>query len=132
MSRPIRILVTTLAACAGLVRLTVGMPAAPADEGRLAFNNSCRTCHSLKAGDNRLGPSLHGIIGAKAGQSAGYAYSQSLRQSGVTWDEATLERWIENPEAVIPNNNMKPYNGLADAAVRKKIVEFLKKNNDAS
>jgi len=132
MSRPIRILVTTLAACAGLGRLTVGMPAAPADDGKLAFNNSCRTCHSLKAGDNRLGPSLHGIIGAKAGQSAGYAYSQSLRQSGVTWNEATLERWIENPDAVIPNNNMKPYNGLADAAVRKKIVEFLKKNNDAS
>jgi cytochrome c len=85
-----------------------------------------------QAGDSRLGPSLHGIIGAKAGQSAGYAYSQSLRQSGVTWNEATLERWIENPEAVIPNNNMKPYTGLADAAVRKKIVEFLKKNNDAS
>jgi cytochrome c len=123
---------TTLAACAGLLRLTVGLPAAPADEGKIAFNNSCRTCHSLKAGDNRLGPSLHGIIGAKAGQSTGYAYSQSLRQSGVTWDEATLQRWIENPEAVIPNNNMKPYSGLTDAAVRKKIVEFLKTNNDAS
>ena len=130
MSRPIRIVVTTLAACASLLRLTVGMPATPADEGRVAFNNSCRTCHSLKAGDNRLGPSLHGIIGAKAGQSTGYAYSQSLRQSGVTWNEATLERWIENPEAVIPNNNMKPYSGLADAAARKKIIEFLKKNND--
>ena len=132
MSRPIRIVATTLAACAGLVRFTVGMSAAPADEDRVAFNNSCRTCHSLKAGDNRLGPSLHGIMGAKAGQSTGYAYSQSLRQSGVTWNEATLDRWIENPEAVIPNNNMKPYGGLADAAVRKKIVEFLKKNDDAS
>ena len=132
MSRPIRIVGTTLAACASLLGFTVGMPAAPADEGRVAFNNSCRTCHSLKAGDNRLGPSLHGIIGAKAGQSTGYAYSQSLRQSGVTWNEATLERWIENPEAVIPNNNMKPYSGLADAAVRKKIVDFLKKNSDAS
>ena len=132
MSRPIRIVLTTLAACAGLLGFTVEMPAAPADEGRVAFNNSCRTCHSLKADDNRLGPSLHGIIGAKAGQSTGYAYSQSLRQSGVTWNEATLERWIENPEAVIPNNNMKPYSGLADAAVRKKIVDFLKRNNDAS
>jgi cytochrome c len=132
MSRPIRIVATTLAACVGLLRFTAGLTAPPADEGRLAFNNSCRTCHSLKAGDNRLGPSLHGIIGAKAGQSAGYAYSQSLRQSGVTWNEATLERWIENPDAVIPNNNMKPYNGLADAAARKKIVDFLKKNNDAS
>jgi cytochrome c len=132
MSRPIRIIATTLAAGVGLLRFTVGMPAAPEDAGRVAFNNACRTCHSLKADDNRLGPSLHGIIGAKAGQSTGYAYSQSLRQSGVTWTEATLERWIANPEAVIPNNNMKPYSGLADAAVRKKIVDFLKKNNDAS
>jgi cytochrome c len=86
----------------------------------------------LKAGDNRLGPSLHEIIGAKAAKSTGYAYSQSLRQSGVTWDEATLERWIENPEAVVPNNNMKPYSGLSDATVRKKIIEFLKKNNNSS
>ena len=132
MSRPVRIVATIFAACAGLLRFTVGMPDAPTDEGRLAFNNSCRTCHSLKAGDNRLGPSLHGIMGAKAGQSTGYAYSQSLRQSGVTWNEATLDRWIENPEAVIPNNNMKPYSGLADAAVRKKIVDFLQRNSDAS
>jgi cytochrome c len=122
---------TTLAACTGLLRFTVGMSAAPDDAGKVAFNNSCRTCHSMKANDNRLGPSLHGIVGAKAGQSTGYAYSQSLRQSGVTWNEATLERWIENPEAVIPNNNMKPYSGLADAAARKKIIEFLQKNTDA-
>lgn len=118
-----------LAVSFGLRSLAVAMAASPADDGRLAFNNSCRTCHSLKAGDNRLGPSLHGIVGAKAAQSKGYAYSQSLRQSGLTWTEATLERWIENPEAVVPNNNMKPYNGLADAEVRKKIVEFLKKND---
>jgi cytochrome c len=50
----------------------------------------------------------------------------------VTWNEATLERWIESPEAVIPNNNMKPYSGLTDAAVRQKIVDFLKKNYNAS
>jgi len=132
MGRPIRIVTPTAAVCATLMIAAVGYSAAPADEGRVAFNNSCRTCHSLKAGDNRLGPSLHGIFGAKAGKSTGYAYSQSLRQSGVTWDEATLERWIENPEAVVPNNNMKPYSGLADATVRKKILDFLKKNNDAS
>jgi cytochrome c len=71
-------------------------------------------------------------VGAKAGQSSNYAYSQSLRQSGVTWNEATLDRWIENPEAVIPNNNMKPYSGLADAAVRKSIVNYLKMSSDGS
>jgi cytochrome c len=132
MSRPTGIVVAASAACAGLLGLTGGLPAAPADNGKLAFNNLCRTCHSLKEDDNRLGPSLHRIFGAKAGQSSGYAYSQSLRQSGVTWNEATLDRWIENPESVIPNNNMKPYNGLADAAVRKSIVNYLKMSSEGS
>ncbi len=127
VSTPTRTVSAILAVSLGL--LPIAIATTPPDEGRIAFNNSCRTCHSLKEGDNRLGPSLHGILGAKAAQSAGYAYSQSLRQSGVTWNEATLERWIENPDAVVPNNNMKPYNGLADAAVRKKIVDFLKKND---
>jgi cytochrome c len=132
MSRCIGIFLTVSAVCAGLVAFTTATPAVPADDGKIAFNNYCRTCHSLKAGDTRLGPSLHGIFGAKAGQSPGYAYSQSLRQSGVAWNEATLERWIENPEAVIPNNNMKPYNGIADAAVRKKIIDFLKRSSTES
>jgi cytochrome c len=132
MSRPTGIVVAASAACAGLLGLTGGLPAAPADNGKLAFNNLCRTCHSLKEDDNRLGPSLHRIFGAKAGQSSGYAYSQSLRQSGVTWNAATLDRWIQNPESVIPNNNMKPYNGLADAAVRKSIVNYLKMSSEGS
>jgi len=129
---PIRIVVAAFAACAGLLRLTAAMPAAPAEDGKVAFNNFCRTCHSLKEGDNRLGPSLHGIVGSKAGHASGYGYSQSVKQSGVTWDAATLERWIENPDAVIPNNNMKPYNGITDAAVRKTIVEYLRKNKGPS
>jgi len=132
MSRPTGIVVAASAACAGLLGVTGALPAAPADNGKLAFNNLCRTCHSLKEDDNRLGPSLHRIFGAKAGQSSGYAYSQSLRQSGVTWNAATLDRWIQNPESVIPNNNMKPYNGLADAAVRKSIVNYLKMSSEGS
>jgi hypothetical protein len=54
-----------------------------------------------------------------------FAVSQS-KSSGVTWDEATLDKFIENPDQVIPNNNMKPYKGIADSAVRKQIVDFLK------
>lgn len=132
MSRSIRIVVAISAASMGLLGSQAGISAPPGADGKVAFNNFCRTCHSLKAGDNRLGPSLHGVFGAKAGQSSGYGYSQSLKQSGVTWNEATLDRWIENPDSVIPNNNMKPYNGLNDAAVRKTIVEYLQKTKDAS
>jgi cytochrome c len=132
MSRSAQIVAAVCAACVGVLRFTATSPAASADDGKAAFNNFCRTCHSLKAGDNRLGPSLHGILGSKAGHSPGYGYSQSLRQSGVTWDKTTLERWIESPDTVIPNNNMKPYNGITDAAVRKRIVDFLTMSTSGS
>ena len=103
------------------------LPAVAADEGQIAFNNHCRTCHTTKEGDNRLGPSLHKILGRKAGSSSGYAaYSEGMRSSGITWDEATLDKLIANPDSVIPNNNMKPFKGVTDPAVRKKIVEYLK------
>jgi cytochrome c len=92
-----------------------------------AYNNHCRTCHSAKEGDNRLGPSLADIIGAKAGTRPGYAaYSEAMKSSGVVWDEQTLDRFIANPDEVVPNNNMKPFKGVPDPAVRKKIIESLK------
>ena len=109
--------------------LTAGaaMPIFAAESAPAAFNNHCRTCHSVKEGDNRLGPSLHNIHGAKAGSSPGYSsYSQGLKSSGITWDDVTLDQFMENPDQVIPNNNMKPYKGIADQAVRKQIVDFLK------
>ena len=106
------------------------LPSLAAESPPAAFNNHCRTCHSVKEGDNRLGPSLHNIHGAKAGSSTGYAgYSQGLKSSGVVWDDATLDKFIENPDQVVPNNNMKPYKGIADPAVRKEIVEFLRKSS---
>lgn len=101
-------------------------PILAAEAAPPSFNNHCRTCHSVREGDHRLGPSLHNIHGAKAGSSSYAAYSQGMKTAGVTWDEATLDRFIENPEQVVRNNNMKPYKGIADPAVRKQIVDYLK------
>lgn len=94
--------------------------------GQMAFNNHCRTCHSTDAGDNRLGPSLAGVVGRKAGSVDGFAYSQSLKSSGVTFDDATLDKFIAGPASVAPGNNMKPYSGIEDAKVRADIIGFLK------
>lgn len=104
---------------------TATAPAATLGGGEEAFNNACRTCHSVKPGDNRLGPSLSGIVGRKAGSEAGYNYSQSLKNSGVTFDAKTLDAFIANPDTVVAGNNMKPYTGISDAALRAKIVAFL-------
>lgn len=99
-----------------------------ATSGADVFNNNCRTCHSWKKGDNRLGPSLHGVVGRKAGAVEGFNYSAAMKQANITWDEGTLDKFIANPESVVPNNNMKPFTGISDIKTRKDIVDFLKSN----
>ena len=95
-------------------------------DGQVAFNTHCRTCHSMKEGDNRLGPSLHGIVGKKAGQVAGFSNYSGGFDATITWDEAMLDKLITNPAALASNTTMKPFSGIGDAAERAKIIEFLK------
>ncbi len=94
-------------------------------DGETAFKTACRTCHSVKEGDNRLGPNLHGIVGRKAGAAEGFAYSPAMDGS-FSWDEARLDGFIADPEKAIPGNAMKPFAGIDDAATRKAIIDFLK------
>ena len=114
--------ILSLALCSGLA----AAPALAQSDGQMAFNNSCRTCHTMKEGDNRLGPNLAGIIGRKAGSLPDYNYSSSMKQSGITWDEANLDQFIANPDQVVSGNTMKPFGGVTDPAQRKAIVDFLK------
>ena len=93
--------------------------------GQQVFNNACRTCHTTKEGDNRLGPHLHKIIGRKAGSLPNYGYSSSMKGAGFVWDKEKLERFIANPDEMVPGNSMKPYGGLASADSRAKVIGFL-------
>lgn len=95
------------------------------NEGQVEFNNNCRTCHTMEEGDNRLGPHLHGIVGRKAGSLPDYTYSSSMQASPVVWDEDSLDRFIENPEAVVSGNSMKPFAGIADPQIRAAIIDYL-------
>ena len=97
-------------------------------DGQLLFNNACRTCHTVKDGDNRLGPNLHAIIGRKSAALKGYAYSDSLAKADLVWDKATLDRFIANPEAVVRGNKMQPYGGMPSAEERAKIIAYLEQN----
>ena len=65
-------------------------------------------------------------MGRKAGSIDGFAFSSAMKSSGITWDEANLDKFIANPEAVVNGNGMKPFGGVADAGERKKIVDYLK------
>jgi cytochrome c len=104
---------------------------AEAKEAQLAFNNNCRTCHVTREGDHRLGPSLYGVVGREAGSAPGYGYSSAMADADLVWEEATLDRFIENPNAVVPGNNMKPFSGIAEADERAKIIAHLKAESDA-
>jgi cytochrome c len=93
---------------------------------QVAFNNACRTCHSPRAGDHRLGPSLGGVVGRKAGTVAGYQFSSAMQGSNIVWDEKTLDAFITNPDTVVHGNAMKPFGGVGDAKERGEIIAYLK------
>jgi glucose/arabinose dehydrogenase/cytochrome c2 len=82
--------------------------AADANAGRTFFRAQCALCHSAEAGDNggAQGPSLQGILGRKAATSSGFGYSQALKKSELTWDDATLGRFLASPTTVVPGSSM--------------------------
>jgi len=85
----------------------------------------CSICHAAEKGaPAKIGPNLYGVYGHKMGQGA-YAFSDALKTSGLTLDEATLDKWIENPRALVPGNRMS-FPGLKDAAKRAEIIAYLK------
>jgi cytochrome c len=119
------VLLSVTAAAQEKAQETMGRAAGPED-GQILFNNACRTCHTLREGDNRLGPNLNKIVGRKAGSLPGYGYSSAMKGGDFTWDEATLDRFIANPDQAVPGHNMKPYGGLASADDRNKIIAYLR------
>lgn len=72
--------------------------------GKSVFEKRCTGCHAIDA--NREGPHLRGVYGRKAGSVPGFDYSDALKNSGIVWNEDTLERWLTDTDAAVPNSNM--------------------------
>ena len=81
----------------------------------MIFNNSCRTCHTTKEGDNRLGPNLHHINRKESGLLPNFGYSSAMKGADFVWDKEKLDSFTAKPDEVVPSNSMKPYGGLASA-----------------
>ena len=88
----------------------------------------CQTCHTVAAGQNRIGPSLAGIVGNRAGAVAGYSYSAANRESGITWSAEKLFQYLENPQRVVPGTKMA-FAGIADSQRRADLIAWLATQN---
>ena len=99
--------------------------AVAAADGKPAAFAQCAACHSVEKGKMGIGPSLAGVFGTKSGEIPGYAFSEAMKSANLTWDEATLDKYLAAPAKVVPGTKMT-YAGLADPAARKAIIEYLK------
>ena len=133
MKRTERLMSKTAFALAAAAALLLGpaqgmaqmpLPAAAAPSGASLFRNQCATCHTLDASlPPRQGPTLAGVIGRRAGSVQGYHYSAGFAHADWTWDAPRIDRWITNPQAMIPGAVM-PYH-QANPATRRLIVQYL-------
>lgn len=95
-----------------------------AKRGQKVFEN-CQACHTVERGKtSEIGPSLHGVFGRKAGEGEDFRYSPAMKRSGIVWSAQTLDRFIADPQQVVPANRM-PYGGVPDAQQRADLIAYL-------
>jgi len=125
------IMTLALAACGGSnepapqeTSATVAEASPAAGQAPAAFGQ-CVSCHAVKPGLNGVGPTVFGVFGRKAASEPGYAYSEPLKAANLTWDEATLDKWLTGPLQMVPGTKMV-FPGMPDAARRKEVIDYLK------
>lgn len=105
---------------AGWAATPDGLPAGDPARGRL-FYQSCSGCHAIDEDD--VGPRHRGVVGRPAGAIAGYAYSAALKASGIVWTPANLDRWLADPQKLVPGAKM--YFSVGSAQNRADIIAYL-------
>lgn len=116
-------MIAIVAVLSGVV-LTPTAWATDAGAGKAVFQASCSICHAVQPGQNKIGPTLFGIAGRKTGSVAGYSYSPANQGASMTWDDATLDKYLEAPRTIIPGTKMT-YAGVKDATKRADLIAYL-------
>jgi cytochrome c len=83
----------------------------------------CQGCHSVDR--NRIGPMHKGLFGRQAGSVPGFAYSDAMKNSGIVWNEQTLDQFLEDPRKMVPGTKMT-YAGVKSAQERADLIAYLK------
>ncbi|WP_255592081.1 c-type cytochrome [Geminicoccus harenae] len=94
-----------------------------AADGERLFRTRCGTCHSIEPGQNRVGPSLAGVLGRAAGTLEGARYSPALRESGIVWSSETIDAYLADPRQLVPGTTMTV--GLRAPAERAAVIAYL-------
>ena len=95
-------------------------------KGKKVFRK-CVACHSLQEGKNKMGPPLNNLLGRKAGSVKGYKYSKAMKNSGVVWDEESLDKFLTKPRKFIPKTKMS-FRGIKKKSLRDDLISFFKNN----
>lgn len=120
----LRVVMAAAALCAAAAPAMAADPAA----GEKAFA-VCKACHKVGEGaKNGVGPTLNGVVGRAAGSVEGFNYSDAMKNSGITWDEAKLAAYIKNPKTEIPGNKMA-FAGVKDDTKLANIIAYLTQFN---
>ena len=110
---------------AGVAAAQMPLPAAKPPDGPTLFKQQCATCHTNNLTDPvRQGPSLFGVIGRRAGSVDGFHYSAGFAKADFVWDDAKLDAWITNPQAMIPGAVMAYQQAKPETRVA--IIAYLK------
>jgi cytochrome c len=83
-----------------------GLAAGDSAAGQKFFTTHCGACHATEQGVNKIGPSLAGVVGRKSGSAPGFNYSPALKEANITWDERTLDQWLQNPTGDVHGSRM--------------------------
>jgi len=110
------------ACLAGMSMAWLASAATPA--GSPADFSRCAGCHSIQAGQNRIGPSLAGVFGRTSGSVPGYTYSAALKNAHLTWDEQTLDKFLQSPSGLVHGTKM--FATVPDADTRQRVIAYLK------
>ena len=93
--------------------------------GEKVYNSQCKACHSLDKGKNGIGPSLSGIVGRTSGGVEGFKYSDAMAKAGITWDDASLAKYLKSPKDAVPGNKMMAGALKSDDDIQN-VIAFLK------
>ncbi len=101
------------------------LAAGDAAKGKTKFRGKCAACHTVKPGKHRIGPSLFGVAGRKAGTAKGFRFSKAMKKSKLTWDDASLDKFLTKPRKAVKGTRML-FSGLRSKKDRDNLIAYLK------